>query len=78
MQRILPFLIDECVFDDEVTNAMTEALLKACQVLKLNGDVGTREAIAVRIIELAQLGERDPERICDRVLREKYTANRLN
>ena len=70
MQGIKPFLIDECVFDEEVTNAMTEALLKACQALKLNGDAGAREAVAVRMIELAQLGERDPERICERVLRE--------
>jgi hypothetical protein len=49
---------------------MTEAFVKVCQDLKLNGDAGVREAIAVRIIELAQLGERDPGRIRERVLCE--------
>jgi len=70
MQRILPFLGDQPVFEPEATNAMTEAFFKLCQDLKLNGDGGVREAIAVRIIELAQIGERDPERIRERVLRE--------
>jgi hypothetical protein len=70
MQRILPFLSDQPVFEPEATNAMTEAFFKLCQDLKLNGDGGVREAIAVRIIELAQIGERDPERIRERVLRE--------
>jgi hypothetical protein len=70
MQRILPFLSDQPVFEPEAMNAMTEAFFKLCQDLKLNGDGGVREAIAVRIIELAQIGERDPERIRERVLRE--------
>ena len=70
MQRILPFLSDQSIFEPEATNAMTEAFFKLCQDLKLNGDGGVREAIAVRIIELAQIGERDPERIRERVLRE--------
>ena len=70
MQRILPFLSGQPVFEPEATNAMTEAFFKLCQDLKLNGDGGVREAIAVRIIELAQIGERDPERIRERVLRE--------
>ena len=70
MQRILPFLSDQPVFEPGATNAMTEAFFKLCQDLKLNGDGGVREAIAVRIIELAQIGERDPERIRERVLRE--------
>jgi hypothetical protein len=33
-------------------------------------DQGAREVVALRIIELAQRGERDPERLRDRVLRE--------
>jgi hypothetical protein len=70
MQRIMPFLSDQSVFEPEATDAMTEAFFKVCQDLKLSGDAGVREAIAVRIIELAQLGERDPERIRERVLRE--------
>jgi hypothetical protein len=70
MQRILPFLSEQSVFEPEATNAMTEAFVEVWQDLKLNGETGVREAIAVRIIELAQLGERDPERIRERVLRE--------
>jgi hypothetical protein len=75
MQGILPFLGDQSVFEPEATNAMTEAFAKVCQDLKLNdADAGVRDAIAVRIIELAQLGERDPEWICERVLREVRPA----
>ena len=63
-------LSDQPVFEPEATKAITEAFFKVCQDLKLNGDAGVKEAVAVRIIELAQLGERDPERIRERVLRE--------
>jgi hypothetical protein len=63
-------LSDPPVFEPEATKAITEAFFKVCQDLKLNGDAGVKEAVAVRIIELAQLGERDPERIRERVLRE--------
>ena len=69
MQWSEPFLRHQPVFDPEATNAMTEAFVKVCQVLKLGGD-DAKEAIAVKIIELVQLGERDPERICERVLQE--------
>ena len=69
MQGIRPFLRHQPIFEPEATNAMTEAFVKVCQALKLNGD-DAREAIAVRIIELAELGERDPERIYERVIRE--------
>jgi hypothetical protein len=39
-------------------------------MLKVDHDQGAREVMAVRIIELARRGERDPERLRDRVLRE--------
>jgi hypothetical protein len=45
-----------------------------CRVLKLEHDQGAREVMAVRIIELARSGERDPERLRDRVLREAGTT----
>lgn len=70
MQSNLPFLSEQPVFEPEATATMTVAFVKICQDLKLNGDAGAREAIAERIIVLAQLGERDPERIRERVLRE--------
>jgi hypothetical protein len=57
-------------FEPEATGAMTEAFVKVCRELKLNGNAAVREAIAVRIIEVAQLGERDSGRIRERVLRE--------
>jgi hypothetical protein len=46
MQRILP------QFEPEATGAMTEAFVKVCRELKLNGNAAVREAIAVRIIEV--------------------------
>ena len=70
MQSILPFISGQPVFEPETTEAMTEAFVKVCQDLKLNGDTGVREAIAARIMELAQLGEHDLGRIRERVLRE--------
>jgi hypothetical protein len=73
MPAILPFLKDQSVFDPEATHAMSVAFEDVCRALKLNGDARARETVALRIIELARRGERDPERLRARVLRE---ANR--
>ena len=70
MPAIGPFLRDQTAFEPESTRAMSVAFEDVCRVLKLDGDARAREAIAVRIIELARRGERDPERLRDRVLRE--------
>jgi hypothetical protein len=71
MAAILPFLKDQSVFEPEATRAMSIAFDDACRVLKLSDDATReREVIAVRIIELARRGERDPARLCERVLRE--------
>jgi hypothetical protein len=68
---ILPFLKEQNVFEPEVTRAMSEAFDEACRKLRLmDGAASEREVIAVRIIELARRGERDPARLCERVLRE--------
>jgi hypothetical protein len=49
---------------------MSVAFEDVCRALKLDDDARqAREAIAVRIIELVRRGERDPERLCERVLR---------
>ena len=70
---ILSFLTDQLVFEPEETHAMSVAFEDACRALKLDDDARqAREAIAVRIIELVRRGERDPERLRERVLR---TAN---
>ena len=71
MATILPFLKNDTVFEPEATQAMSAAFDAACRALKLNDDAAReREAVAVRIIELARRGERDPARLSERVLRD--------
>jgi hypothetical protein len=69
MTTITPFLRDEA-FDPEAVQAMSTALDEVCRTLQLNGDQRAREVMAIRIVELAGRGERDPERLRDRVLQE--------
>jgi hypothetical protein len=69
MAAIIPFLQDDA-FDPDALQAMSVALEEVCRELQVNGDQRAREAVAVRIIELARRGERDPDRLRDRVLRE--------
>jgi hypothetical protein len=57
-------------FDPETTAAMAMALDQVCDALKIDGDKAAREAIAMRIIELARRGERDVTKLRDRVLKE--------
>jgi len=50
---------------------MSDALDQACDALKLPETAAReRETVAVRIVELARRGERDPERLCERVLHD--------
>ena len=59
------------MFEPEVTSAMSIAFDAACRALQLaDGAAREREAVAVRIIELARRGESDPKRLCERVLRD--------
>jgi hypothetical protein len=67
MTTIIPILQGDA-FGPEALQAMSTALEEVCRVLKLDHDQGAREVMAVRIIELARSGERDPERLRDRVL----------
>ena len=54
---------------------MSQAFDRICATLKLAADATReREAIAIRIIELARRGERDSKRLCDRVLRDAGAA----
>jgi hypothetical protein len=69
MATIIPFLQDNA-FDPDALRAMSTALEEVCRKLQVNGDRRVREAMAIRIIELARRGERDPERLSDRLLRE--------
>jgi hypothetical protein len=71
MATILPLLKDQPVFDPEALHAMSAALDQACDALKLPENAAReRETVAVRIVELARRGERDPKRLCDRILHE--------
>ena len=60
----------EHVFDPEATAAMGDALEQVCHTLRIDHNARAREAIATRIIELAKRGERDVNKLRDRVLIE--------
>ena len=65
---IIPFLKDDS-FDTEVTSAMGQAYDKARKLLHDRGQPAiVNEIIARRIIEIAKTGERDPDKLCERVL----------
>ena len=69
MTKMMPLFQDDA-FGPVALRAMSTALEEVCRMLKLDHDQGAREAMAVRIIELARRGEWDPERLRDRVLQE--------
>jgi hypothetical protein len=62
-------------FDPETIRVMGLAFEMALVALRLSdrGDLAN-EVLAHKIIDIAQAGERDPERLCDGVLREFRTA----
>jgi hypothetical protein len=70
MGAILQFLRNDTVFEPEATQAMSTAFDAACQALNLADAAREREAVAIRIIELARRGERDPAQLSERVLRD--------
>jgi hypothetical protein len=70
------FVKDESAFDPEDIKAMSMALEDVCNALKLNGNAKAKEIIAIRIIELARLGERSPIKLRDRVLQEANGGTR--
>jgi len=68
---IIPFLRNQSVFDPDTTQSMSIAFDDICSSLKLAESAAReREAVAIRLIELARRGERDPIRLRDRVLRD--------
>ena len=71
MGILLPFVRGQSVFESEELRAMSDALDQACYALRLPETAAReRETVAVRIVELARRGERDPERLCERVLHD--------
>lgn len=75
MTKMIHVFLQNDVFGPDAVQAMSTALEDVCRTLKIDGDQEAREAMAVRIIELARCGESDPERLRDRVLREAGAAS---
>jgi hypothetical protein len=67
---IREYLHNDAAFSPEDIKTMSHALEDACNALKVNGDAKAREAVAIRIIELARRGERDAANLRDRVVAE--------
>jgi hypothetical protein len=67
---IVPFLHSE-YFNQETTRVMGVALEMACVALR-TGDCAddVKQAIANKIIALAKSGERNPDVLCEQVLKE--------
>ena len=71
MGAVLPYVKNPIVFGPEATCAMSVAFDEACRALNVSYTAnGAREAIAIRIIELARRGECDPDRLRARVITE--------
>jgi hypothetical protein len=69
MSTVLPFQ-GGGAFDQNAISAMSTVLEDVCTTMNLRtGAKNEREAIAIRIVELALQGETDPERLRARMLR---------
>jgi hypothetical protein len=71
---IKQYLQNESVFKPDDIKVMSRALEDACKALNINGDARARDAIAIRIIELARRGEREPTKLRDQVVQEANGA----
>jgi hypothetical protein len=76
VNSILPF-IDRSVFDPEAVHAMSVAFDDLCRAFELTEEDRVREIMASRIVELARLGERDADRLRDRIMRETGSGRGL-
>ena len=74
---IRQYLHDDVAFSPEDIKTMSHALEDACNALKVNGDARAREAIAIRIIELARRGDLDAAKLRDRVVAEANSGGAL-
>ena len=67
---ITPFLNGER-FDPEGRRVLSVALEMVCIALRTGDcDEGVKQAIATKLIERAKAGERNPDILCEDVLRE--------
>jgi len=69
MSTIVPYLHDGAFQPDDI-QAMSRALNEVCDALKLDSDSTAKEIVAIRIVELAQRGERSAIKLRDRVIAE--------
>ena len=68
---ITPYLRRENAFGPDVVRDMSVAFLSICEALGLTDHTpAAKEAVALRIIELASLGEHDPVRLKTLVLKQ--------
>jgi hypothetical protein len=68
--RIIPFLRGQA-FDPDDLAVLDAAFQAVCRSLGLaDGDDLRREAVALKVIEIAQTGQRDPDQLAARVLEE--------
>ena len=71
---IIPFL-NGARFDPETTRVLGVALEMTCIALRTGDcDDGVRQAIAIRIIELAKAGERNPDVLCEQALARPFAG----
>jgi hypothetical protein len=71
-------LFNETSFDSETTYIMRVAYDKACRQLHDSSQPElVQEIIAARIVKLAREGERNPDRLCERVLQTVGLAEYL-
>jgi hypothetical protein len=68
------YLNGDAAFAPADIRAMSIALEDVCKALQLDGDARAKEAVAIRIIELARRGEREPTKLRDRVVAEANGA----
>jgi hypothetical protein len=67
---IAPFINGE-QFDPETRRVLGVALEMTCLALRTGDcDDGVKEAIAIKIIELAKTGERNPDLLCEQALKD--------
>jgi hypothetical protein len=62
-------LLQDCTFEADTVAAMAAAFEKACYSLGLAERTDPlRDLVARKVIEIAETGERDPERLCELTL----------
>jgi hypothetical protein len=61
-------LLQNCAFEPEAIDVMATAFEDACRALGLGDSHPRREYIAKTVIELAQQGERDADRLRERTI----------